>query len=460
MYSTIFSRAGVALLLGSSSLVSALTVDLDSPQSIKDTAATIAYDMMSYYKGNQSGGIIGVLPGPPPDPPTGYYWWESGAMWGTIIEYWHYTNDSSYNAVAAAGIEAQVGENLDMMPKNWSQSMGNDDQAFWGMTAMLAAEYKFQDPPPTSPGWLALAQAVFNTQAIRPDPPCGGGLRWQVYPYLTGYDYKNSIANGCFFNIGARLAKYTSNDTYAVHATKAWDWITSVGLMDHDYNVYDGAHIGTNCTDINRVQFSYNSAVWLLGAANMYNYTNGSAIWEERVNGLLNRTLNLFFPDNIAYEISCEPKLSCTTDMFSFKAYLTRWLASTIMVAPYTRELIMPKLRASAIAAAKQCSGDANGRTCGLSWSKGTVWDGTKGVGQQMGAMSAIFVNLLDHVYVPPPVTNSTGGTSVGNNNAGSQSVADPEALKPATQGDKVGAGILTTIVLVGATGMFGWMSI
>lgn len=97
-------------------------------------------------------------------------------------------------------------------------------------------------------------------------------LRWQVYPYLTGYDYKNSIANGCFFNIGARLARYTSNDTYAKAAEKTWDWITAVGLMDSGYNVYDGAHIGTNCTDINKVQFSYNVAVYLLGAANMYNY--------------------------------------------------------------------------------------------------------------------------------------------------------------------------------------------
>lgn len=43
-------------------------------ESIKDTAATIAYDMMTYYKGNQSGGIIGVLPGPPPNPPTGCEW--------------------------------------------------------------------------------------------------------------------------------------------------------------------------------------------------------------------------------------------------------------------------------------------------------------------------------------------------------------------------------------------------
>jgi mannan endo-1,6-alpha-mannosidase len=97
-------------------------------------------------------------------------------------------------------------------------------------------------------------------------------LRWQVYQYLTGYDYKNSIANGCFFNIGARLARYTQNDTYAQHAEETFTWIQNVGLMSSDYHVYDGAHIETNCTDINKVQFSYNSAVWLLGAANMYNY--------------------------------------------------------------------------------------------------------------------------------------------------------------------------------------------
>lgn len=146
--------------------------------------------------------------------------------------------------------------------------------------------------------------------------------------------------------------------------------------------------------------------------------------------------------------------------MFSFKAYLTRWLAATTFVAPFTRDLIMPKLQASAKAAAAQCSGGANGRTCGLSWSKAPAWDGTFGVGQQMAAMSAVFVNLLPLQAVGAPLTNSTGGTSVGNPDAGSQSVADPEAIKPATEGDRVGAGILTTLILVGATGMFGWMSI
>lgn len=99
-------------------------------------------------------------------------------------------------------------------------------------------------------------------------------LRWQVYPYLKGYDYKNSISNGCFFNIGARLARYTGNATYAEIATKAFEWTHAVGFIADNWDIYDGAHIGFNCTDINKVQFSYNMAVFIQGAANMYNFVS------------------------------------------------------------------------------------------------------------------------------------------------------------------------------------------
>lgn len=44
--------------------------------------------------------------------------------------------------------------------------------------------------------------------------------------------------------------------------------------MDANYNIYDGAHVETNCTDLNRAQFSYNVGVFLLGAAYMYNYVS------------------------------------------------------------------------------------------------------------------------------------------------------------------------------------------
>lgn len=143
--------------------------------------------------------------------------------------------------------------------------------------------------------------------------------------------------------------------------------------------------------------------------------------------------------------------------MFSQKAYLTRWMAQTTKMAPFTFDRIMTVLHASAAAAALQCSGGANGRMCGLSWSKNSTWDGTQGVGQQMAAMEVIQSTLIQKVKAP--VTNSTGGTSQGNPSAGSS----PQPLipnDPVTLGDKVGAGLLTAVTLTLSVGMWSWMSL
>ena len=69
---------------------------------------------MSYYVGNQTGhsASLGLLPFPP------YYWWESGAMWGTMIDYWYYTKDTSYNDVIAKGILSQASPTNDFMMPN------------------------------------------------------------------------------------------------------------------------------------------------------------------------------------------------------------------------------------------------------------------------------------------------------------------------------------------------------
>lgn len=163
------------------------------------------------------------------------------------------------------------------------------------MAAMSAAELDFPNPPLDQPQWLALAQAVFNEFVSRvklESQFCGGGLRWQVYFWDDGWNYKNSIANGCFFNLGARLARYTGNATYATWAETTWDWITRTGIMELQtysntsqnfsingqgaggYIAWDGAFVDNNCTFINGVPYSYNAGVWLLGAATMYNFVS------------------------------------------------------------------------------------------------------------------------------------------------------------------------------------------
>jgi mannan endo-1,6-alpha-mannosidase len=44
---------------------------------------------LSFYDGDQLGRTPGILPGPPPD--GDYYWWQAGAMWGTLLDMFRWT---------------------------------------------------------------------------------------------------------------------------------------------------------------------------------------------------------------------------------------------------------------------------------------------------------------------------------------------------------------------------------
>lgn len=170
----------------------------------------------------------------------------------------------------------QVGEKQDYEPANQTLSLGNDDQGFWGIAAMTAAERGFKDPPKDQPQWLALAQAVFNRQASRWDSAtCDGGLRWQVFSSNEGYDYKNSISNGLLFQLGARLGRYTGNTTYIDWAEKVYAWTRDRKLISDDYLIHDGAHITPTCDVSSPILWSYNAGVYLGGAAFLNNYYVG-----------------------------------------------------------------------------------------------------------------------------------------------------------------------------------------
>lgn len=156
------------------------------------------------------------------------------------------------------------------------------------------------------------------------------------------------------------------------------------------------------------------------------------------------------------YEVACEPNNNCNVDQLSFKAYLSRWMAATTKVAPWTADQILPLLASSAQAAAQSCSGGNDGNVCGTKWTQ-PGWDGTFGVGQQMSALEVIQSNLIKKVS--GPVSNSTGGTSKGNPSAGTGTTVHVEPPHAITTGDKAGAGVLTAVVIVSLLGG-GYVSI
>ncbi|KAL3481348.1 glycoside hydrolase [Aspergillus californicus] len=432
--------------------VQAIDLQLDDPSSVRKACHDIAKSMLSHYTGYRHGDTPGSVPDP-------YSWWEGGAMFTAMVEYWFYTGDTRWNNITTQALVWQAGDSGTFMPANQSRTEGNDDQSFWAFAAMSAAERNFPSPH-GSPDWLAMAQAVFNTQAWRWDPKtCGGGLRWQIFTWNAGYTYKNTISNGCFFNLAARLARYTGNQTYADWATKVWDWTRSVGYMTEDYIFYDGADLQQNCTMLDQARWTYNAGVYLLGAAAMYNFTNGSPVWRARTEGIIN-SANIFFandPQDVMFEQECEPTSNCKLDQRSFKAYLARWMAMSTQMAPFTYNLIMPKLRASASAAAQACFTQSNETICSLKWTQ-QAYDGSgRDIGVQMAALEVIQSTLVDKVT--SLVSQRHGGISKGDPSGGSSN----PALQPAaaereiTSADRVGAAIVTIFLTAGIVTALGW---
>jgi mannan endo-1,6-alpha-mannosidase len=175
--------------------------------------------------------------------------------------------------------------------------------------------------------------------------------------------------------------------------------------------------------------------------------------------GLLKSSLIFFTGENktIMFEVGCErnPPDSegrCNVDQRSFKAYLSRWLAATSILAPWTSEMITPLLRDSALAAAQSCSGGTDGVTCGLKWWV-EGWDGDYGVGEQMSALEVIQSNLISRVK--GPLSDADGGTSKGDAGAGGGETGIPEGYRgdDLSAKDRKGAAALTVVLVLATLG-------
>jgi mannan endo-1,6-alpha-mannosidase len=77
-----------ALAAGAINNVNAIDLDISSASSIKEASSTIAYDMMITYTGNNTGDNPGNLPQP-------YYWWEAGAMFMHMVDYYYCECDNT-----------------------------------------------------------------------------------------------------------------------------------------------------------------------------------------------------------------------------------------------------------------------------------------------------------------------------------------------------------------------------
>ncbi|RLV93659.1 Mannan endo-16-alpha-mannosidase DFG5 [Spathaspora sp. JA1] len=431
--------------------VSAVPLDINSQDSVCAAAKYVADGIWNYYEGLRPGGVVGMFAQP-------NYWWNAGEAFGGLIDYYTFCDpkNQTLESLIFDGMYHQAGENFNYVPSNQSMTEGNDDQGVWGMAIIQAAERNFTEPSAHS--WISLTQAIFNTMNARWDTThCGGGLRWQIFTWNSGYNYKNSIANGCLFHLAARLAKYTGNGSvYVEVAEKVWQWMDDVGFFieedNGNFRIFDGANVETNCTDVTQLRWSYTYGIFMAGCAYLYNYT-GDTKWQTRTLEIMEASLDYFFINEIMLERTCAPSGKCNNDQRSFRSLFSRCLGLTMLVMPETESKIRPYLEASAQGAAASCSGGSDGVTCGEDWSLGH-WDGVYGLGEQTSALEVIM-----SLIVKNPLSVQTGASNATNYQAGTnaQDTINKNEIVVSTK-DKAGAAILTAVVLAIILGGAIWM--
>ncbi|KAL3482626.1 glycosyl hydrolase family 76-domain-containing protein [Aspergillus germanicus] len=449
------SVGGVALglLLQGQPVTSDIPIDITSTDSLKSAGKTIAAPMMDFYAQNQTEGIPGKLTDT---------WYIAGAMFMTLIQYWHSSGDGQYNDIVSHDLMFQAGDNFDYFDANYSRWLGNDDQMFWGLAAITASETGFPEVS-GKPTWTSLARAVFNMQINRWDTSsCNGGINWQIHLWQEGNTLRNAISNGGLFQLAARLGHFTKNETYFKSAEQIWDWSVDSPLIQpgQDWLVADSTSGDNNCADSDHMQWTYNYGSYLAGTAFMYNST-GEEKWLNATTGLLARLEKQFFPTdyggNVISEVSCEKLHTCNRNMLCFKGWTTMWMAYTAILVPQTRESILPKLQGSAEAIGRQCDGDGSENLCGLRWYQDT-FDGIRGLEVQMAALGGITSNLMLMTGTTTLTIDTNPNAEEHHLETSSDEDVGPDALPVIKIGDRVGAWILTGGWSLGIAAAAWWL--
>ncbi|KAF2877207.1 glycosyl hydrolase family 76-domain-containing protein [Massariosphaeria phaeospora] len=390
---------------------SAINLDVNSANSIKATARTLAGAIVDVYNGQNAGFTPGLFDIPIVRDEV--HFWEAGAIWTSLIEYSHLTGDSQHDDLIATALEFQVGEQRNYMPKNQTMNITNDDQSRWALAALTAAEVGFKKPQ--SGEWLDLAKTVFDNQVLRWDTErCNGGLRFHIFESgaESSWDMKDSVSNGGFFLLGARLARLTGNESYYEWADRSFKWSQDVGLIGEDYLVYNVASLNKECSVPKTSPWLQSHAIFAEGAAVMFSLTDEPK-WKDAVSGFA-ISVKAFQAEGtsiLSDDSTCEKNGSCAGRLSPFTGIAASAYARAVVAASTQAGDFYEMLQASAKGAAQYCHWYGADMRCGKKWDEEdleapTAVDG--GLGRVFSALEVVQALLR---FMPESTSTETSPT-------------------------------------------------
>ena len=353
------------LLLKLISFCIAATVDLSNYEQVKQVNKRLVEILVNQYKNNPSN--QGAIPESRSGGVDGFQWYESGIMWGAVLDYIQASGDQDYLTIATQavtlaahnGVGSFVGNpglfGLDQTRTQVWDGKWNDDILWWALPALTGAE--LFGPKQIMPGgvpYAQLAQRTYDEVWQQWDPKgCGGGIFWSRN--RNNPDTKNvksAITNAQHAFMGARLFKITKDPKYINNAKMVLDWMirgmnigNTRGIIEEDFSVVDGLEVldrSPGCAK-NPLQLAYKSGFTAAAFAAMFSATNDTQ-YITMANGIARKALSTFVYDGVISD-SCEtvmqpqaknpPENVCQVNTVNSKGTMIRGLA---FVYKYTND--------------------------------------------------------------------------------------------------------------------------
>ncbi|KAM0753209.1 Six-hairpin glycosidase [Meredithblackwellia eburnea MCA 4105] len=215
-----------------------------------------------------------------------------------------------------------------------------DDQSWWAMFALRAYEVYGNNT------WLQQAVNISVNNTLYWDQTCGGGVLWLTYrPKI-----KNTITNGLYFGILARLYRYTGDLQYFNYAMNTLNWWLSWAFDAPTGRVWDTITAPTDwnpdypsaCNVTGLETWTYNSGAFLFGLADLY-YATGNTTLLDLGRTIAYAAMRDFSDQSTGVVIeSCEhdPQPSsdlppgCQQDETMFKGILMMGMAELYVARP------------------------------------------------------------------------------------------------------------------------------
>lgn len=200
-----------------------------------------------------------------------------------------------------------------------------DDEGWWALG--LIHSYDFN----RDPGFLDMAQHIFEDMKAGTDGTCGGGIWWS-----KDRNYKNAIANELYLSVAASLAnRVASKKSYYLDiAKKEWAWFKASGMINAQNNINDGLNINADgtCTNNGNTAWTYNQGVVLGGLVELAK-ASGDNSYLTQANTIATAAIKLLSDSNgVIHDKGCEP--NCGGDGNQFKGIFMRNLGYLHAASP------------------------------------------------------------------------------------------------------------------------------